>query len=83
MTDADVERRTNNDRLYQMVDDIHQAVFRGNGKPGLVTRVGVLEDRDVRQASKIAAAWGGAGTAIGAVVVAVLAYFGVRPGQGQ
>lgn len=83
MIDPDVaaERRVNNDRMYQMVDDIHQAVFRGNGKPGLVTRVGVLEDRDVRQSSKVAAAWGGAGTAIGAALVAVLAYFGIRPQQ--
>lgn len=43
--------------------------------------VSALTHRDVRESRKVAATWGGAGTAIGAAVVTVLAYFGIRPQQ--
>ena len=37
------ERRLNNERLYQMVDDIHKTVFRGNGQPPVMSRLSTLE----------------------------------------
>jgi hypothetical protein len=43
--------------------------------------VRVLTERDVRESRKVAAAWGGAGTMIGGALVAVLAYFGIKPQQ--
>ena len=41
--------------------------------------VRALTERDVRESRRAAATWGGAGTAVGAAVVAVLAYFGIKP----
>lgn len=43
--------------------------------------VSALIHRDVRESRRVAATWGGAGTMIGGALVAVLAYFGIRPQQ--
>ena len=72
---GDEERRINNERLYKMVDEIHQAVFRGNGTPGLVVRVGVLEAEHAVSRKQSAAQWGGM---LGIVVAVVLDRLGIR-----
>ena len=41
--------------------------------------VRVMNERDASESRKVAATWGGAGTMLGAAIVAVLAFFGIRP----
>lgn len=38
-------------------------------------------NRDARESRKVAATWAGAGTTVGAALVMVLSYFGVKPQQ--
>ena len=66
------------------VKDIHEAMFTGHeGHPPVLSRLATLEERTAAAERRIGRAplWTGIGSAVGAAVVVVLGYFGVKPGQ--
>lgn len=69
------------------VKDIREAVFTGHdGQKPLIERVGIVEDRTakVEKNTHGAPMWTGIGSGIGAAIVVVLTYLGIKPpGQGQ
>lgn len=71
-------------RAVERIDDrterIEAALFVGNGAPPVLSRLTALETRGAPSKTERG---GVLGTAVGAAVIAVLAYFGVRPGGQQ
>ena len=69
------------------VRDIHEAMFIGHeGQPPVLSRLSTLEERTTKVEKKTRGApmWTGIGSAVGAAVVVILGFFGVKPpGQGQ
>ena len=78
-------------RLVEKIDGrterIEEALFIGyNDEPPVLSRLATLEERtkNVERAGPRAGLWGGLGTGIGAAVIVVLGYLGIKPpGQGQ
>ena len=69
------------------VKDVREAVFVGHeGQPPVLSRLATLEERTtkVEKNTHGAPMWTGIGSAVGAAIVVVLGFFGVKPpGQGQ
>lgn len=68
------------ERIDKRTERIESALFVGNGAPPVLSRLSILEERTqvVERSTHSAPVWTGIGGAIGAVIVTVLAYFGIR-----
>ena len=69
------------------VKDIREAVFIGHaGQEPVLSRLATLEERTtkVEKNTRGAPMWTGIGSGVGAAIVIILGYFGIKPpGQGQ
>lgn len=66
------------------VKDIREAVFTGHeGQPPVLSRLATLEERTTKVEGRTHGApiWTGIGSGIGAAIVVVLSFLGIKPSQ--